>query len=228
MTGPAWETDAERSSAIALKGRIWTNAAIITNAYNGTTNYGPIPVNKGTLIGSVYCTADGETSAQFYPEAVSGGPAGIVGVSNSYNRCNGIYYGSDSTNHWWYYTETWRYANNSSVNTFRLLDCIGNNYVEAEYHCVISPTAIQGRGRLAVGVDWSSGTPMNGLAVSMYNGITGANAPTLIAKNKSIGLLGLHTYAALEWASTVGAPFYSGAVSGVTPPMGGLAVHFSY
>jgi len=47
-------------------------------------------------------------------------------------------------------------------------------------------------------------------------------------KNRSIGLLGLHTYAALEWANTVGALSYSGVVSGVTPAMGGLSVRFWY
>lgn len=228
VTGPAWTSTIARSIVIARHGGILTNSSILNHAYHGATDYGPISANQATLLGSIYCTSNGQTSAQFTPASVASGPAGIVAISNAYNTCNATYFGSDSTVSWPYSSTVWRHANNSSNNIFVLLDSLGTINVDADYLCTISDGANGSQGRLAIGIDWSGGTPTNGLAVSMYSGATTANAPSLMAKNKATGLLGLHTYAALEWASSVGTTFYSGAVSGTTPSIGGLAIRFAY
>jgi hypothetical protein len=62
-----------------------TNKNAIANCFNGATNYGPVSANQGTYLGTVYATANGQTSYTF-GAAAANGSAGLFGVWNMYNR----------------------------------------------------------------------------------------------------------------------------------------------
>jgi len=62
-----------------------TNKNSIANCFNAATNYGPVSVNQGTYLGTVYASANGQISWNV-GGAASGGTAGLLGVWNMYNR----------------------------------------------------------------------------------------------------------------------------------------------
>jgi hypothetical protein len=124
--GPAWASTTSRGTGAGttqltqLEG-LWVNAVALTTCHNGTTN-GEFAADVALYLGSVYMTANGETSMVLKPSAASGGTANVMGLYNAYNRVRTTAYSRDSTSNWLYATASWRAADNSTSNEITFLD----------------------------------------------------------------------------------------------------------
>lgn len=103
-TGPAWSSSTTRGTGagtteLQMKDGIWTNANTI-NLINNTTTYSSIPQNEATYVGSIYCTANGQTGMAMAPAAAGGGANPFLAVWNAYNRVRTNSYTRDNTASW--------------------------------------------------------------------------------------------------------------------------------
>lgn len=126
------------ASIVQING-LWVNHGAIatSNCYNNTTSY-TISANKGTYLGTIYTTANGQTGMTFKPSAASGGSNNILGVYNAYNRILVNSLERDSTASWTYGTATWRAANNSNSNRISFVDGLQQSHINAIYQCGIT------------------------------------------------------------------------------------------
>lgn len=142
--GPAWASTTSRgtgsgSTQLMQLDGIWVNANNINYCYNGTSNT-TFVAEYGVYVGSVYMTADGETSMQFKPTAVAGGAAPVLGLWNAYNRVRTVSESQDGNASWTYNSTTFRPADGATGNLnnrISYIDGLGQSRVEAEYHCFI-------------------------------------------------------------------------------------------
>ena len=179
-----------------------TNKNSITNCFNGSTNYGAISANRATYLGTIYATANGQTTFQFGASGTSGQNA-LFGVFNAYNQRNFTTAVSDTTVSWAYTTNTFRQANASASNQVQYVDGLGTLSIQAHYDADIttfsSSTATNG-----VGIDSTSSasgrtgfTAFNSDLFSTYFGVPGA---------------GLHKIVALEKGNSTGTTTWYGGV----------------
>lgn len=85
-TGPAWTNNTTRSAGLARLNGIPTNSGSMTLRHGTAVgNTVTVPANQATHLGTMYATADGQTSFTF-GSAASGGGAGLFGLWNRYNR----------------------------------------------------------------------------------------------------------------------------------------------
>ncbi len=110
-----------------------TNKNSITNCFNGATNYGPVSANQGTYLGTMYATANGQTSFQFGSSNSGGAQAGIFALWNMYNRQEVKSTLTDSTTSWTYTPLTWRSANASTGNRHSFVVGVPGDGVQVGY-----------------------------------------------------------------------------------------------
>jgi hypothetical protein len=100
-TGPAWTNSTTRADAIALLNGIWTNNASIALRANGSALTGsPFAANIATYLGTIYCTANGQTGMAFTPAATGGGTNNFLAIYNAYNQVPVIATCRDGTTSW--------------------------------------------------------------------------------------------------------------------------------
>jgi hypothetical protein len=86
-TGPAWSSLTSRGSGIGttqleMIDGVWVNANAMYIASNGTSLEVDAP-GGATYLGSVYMTANGETSVNIKPTPANGGTGNIIGIWNA-------------------------------------------------------------------------------------------------------------------------------------------------
>ncbi len=109
------------TTELELKNGLWTNKNAIV-LYNNNVASSSISANQATYLGTLYCTANGQTGMAFKPAAAGGGSAPILGLFNAYNR---VLIGSvelDSTASWNYAVTTWRASNGNVANRISYVD----------------------------------------------------------------------------------------------------------
>ena len=117
VSGPAWTSTTARSTAITQSvGNIWTNSTLMT-AYNGATSYS-VAANQGTYLGTIYLTANGQTTIRFGMAGAAGGSAPFCGIWNAYNQVQGAFYNYDSNGSWTYSTAATRQRDGNANNQF--------------------------------------------------------------------------------------------------------------
>jgi hypothetical protein len=88
--GPAWSSSVAGSSARAVGvsqvSGIWVNSAEMTACYNSPTVARDCPPPLCTYLGTMFATANGQTSQQFGPNSVLGGTANCLCLYNAYNQ----------------------------------------------------------------------------------------------------------------------------------------------
>lgn len=109
------------TTELELKDGVWTNKNAITLRAGGSS-LGSISANQATYLGSVYCTANGQTGMAFLPAAAAGGTNNVLGLFNAYNRVPISALCRDSTASWTYSSATVRSSNNSVANRISYLD----------------------------------------------------------------------------------------------------------
>jgi len=174
---------------------IWTNNNAMVVHNNGSASSSQA-ANTLTYVGTIYCTANGQTGMNFTPTAASGGTNNILGLYNAHNRVRVVAYSRDSTANWAYSTATWRAANNNNSNRISWVDGLQQSAVAAAY-VVSSSSSAAGNGGSQAGIDFdsTSATPAS------YVQGNYANLGVLHSSNKSLPLLGLHFAQAMESGS---------------------------
>lgn len=195
VTGPAWTNTTTRSSAINTTTRGYiTNNASLTHAYNNSVDYGPVSANQGTYIGTVYCTANGQTGIAIKPTAASGGTANIMGVYNAYNRVPISIIERDSAL-WTYATNAWRLAHNSTSNSIAWVDGLGQNSINVVVQNIAVLPASTNYG-MGVNIDATTGQPIN-VSFGLFS--TVAATPPIANQASFYPLIGYHTAYAMEF-----------------------------
>ncbi len=110
------------TTELTLLNGIWVNANSITLTNSSGAGTSGIAANTATYLGSIFCTANGQTGMSFAPSAASGGTNNILGVYNAYNRVRTIAYSRDSATTWTYGSTTWRPSNNNVSSRVNFLD----------------------------------------------------------------------------------------------------------
>lgn len=224
--GPAWTSTTSRGSGAGTaevnqtNGGLWTNANSLTNCYGGgagSTDYGPISTNAGTLLGTLYATANGQTAVQITPAAAAGGSANVVGLYNAYNRVLVRSSNQDSTASWTIASATWRAANNSNSNRITYVDGLGQSQVSASYVVGCQPP-INNACVVGVNFDATTGAPPGILGYVFNPNQTGVTVDHQLAGGATNIALGLHYAQAMEargfGAGTIS--FFGGGRTGLT------------
>jgi len=131
--GPAWTSTTARGTGagtpeLQLKNGLWTNKNILTHCWGGTlgtVDTASLGVNKGTYLGSILATSNGNTGVMIAPAGVSGGSANVVGLSNAYNRVTMHSVNIDNGADFTYAVATWRPLRGSNSNRITFLDGLG-------------------------------------------------------------------------------------------------------
>lgn len=197
-TGPAWTSSTGRGTGAGTTqlqqvSGIWTNAvsiALRTGSAMGNTV--TVAANLATYVGTMYATANGQTSMTMHPAAAAGGTANFLALWNAYNRVTVSATCWDNTTSWTYGTNTVRAANASTSNSISFVDGLRESNIAAEYTCLVSDT---------------SGTPVYGIAIGVDSASTvssnvasgdSASSTQINAIYRGYPLLGLHFVQALE------------------------------
>src|SRR5262249_53391784 len=143
---------------VTQKNGIWVNNAAISasDSFNGTTGYA-FSQYQGTLLGSFYTTANGQTGVNIKPSSASGGTNNIVGLCNAYNRTRLISICRDNNSGYTYNVNAWRQMDNNANNRVSWLDCLQQICIDGRVENYASlSSATYGVGIL---LDATSGTP---------------------------------------------------------------------
>jgi hypothetical protein len=201
--GPAWSSTTSRGTGAGttqltqLDG-LWVNANSITLT-NGSTSYSSITADEATYVGSIYMTANGETSMQVRPAAAAGGVANVLGVWNAYNRVKVTAYNRDDTSNWSYSTASWRAADNSTSNKISFLDGLQQSLVTGNYSVLVTTAPDTVGGYIGLNIDSSTTTPDIAAGASSAAGQTSSSQSAVTETFYPV--LGLHYIQAVEYAS---------------------------
>lgn len=204
-TGPAWTNTTTRSSAVSLKDGIYTNSGTMTCRFGSVSgNTVSLAANTGTLLGTMYATADGQTTMQFKPAAAAGGSNAFLGLGNVYNAEPTQSRSFDSTTSWTYNSVTWRVANAGATgsglnNRVSWVDPIGRNRVVARYVVEAQPnTGAGGNVQIGVNFDATTGAP-TGAAGQVISGLGNTTQmEIMMVSEDSMVSMGFHFAQAME------------------------------
>ena len=174
-----------------------TNKNALANCFNGATNYGSVSANQATYLGTIYATANGQTSYIFGTIAANWGTA-TFGVWNMYNRVSVSTFLGDTTDSWTYaVANTWR-APNGNTTTARatIVRGLDEDSTQAEYSAEGSPGAAT---NIAPGIGLDSTSAYTG--TTQFLSIAANNQPG-IGKFSGLVGAGLHFLSAIEFQNT--------------------------
>jgi hypothetical protein len=175
------------------------NANAISGCMNGSTSLS-VPAQTGFYLGSVYMTANGQTSMQLKPSASAGGTNNILGLWNAYNRVRVTAYSRDSTSSWTYGTASWRAADNSTRNRISFLDGLQQSHSTGSYS-VMGTTTVSTVGAY-IGLDMDSSTAAPGITSQGASAVSQTSSSQPVVTETFYPALGLHYIQAVEYASS--------------------------
>lgn len=170
-----------------------TNKNVITNCFNGATNYGSVSANQATYLGTIYATANGQTSITFGATAINGS-AGVVGVYNAYNRVPFSTVVADSTSNTTY-TSTGS-LNSSTTNRVSYVTGDQNQYIKAR---IYAETIGAAASNCSVGIGLNSTSTVSSFGSGGFT--TGISAVSAEIAQQT---LGFNYYQALQLYSGTG------------------------
>lgn len=122
-TGPAWTNDTTRSSGITRLNGVYVNTSSMTVRFGSASgNTVTLAANRGTFLGTIYCTANGQTEDS----------AAKRMVWNAYNRRPRAMRVIEGTDTWNYSTASYRQANNSTANQLAMVRGLDEDSVSAQ------------------------------------------------------------------------------------------------
>jgi hypothetical protein len=201
--GPVWTTLTVGSGArgtgagtteLEMKLGIMTNKVSMTARYASGSTF-TVAANQGTYVGTVYLTAQAQTSVTFGTLASNGG-AGTFGLWNTYNRVPFVSVAADNTNTWAYATPAWRAANNSSTIRNTFVVGLAEDAFVATYNAVADMSSQSGQAAAGVGYDATNG--FYGVTAAGFNSGGSAISFTLPAVARTTPTIGLHFVSAIE------------------------------
>jgi len=204
--GPAWSSATSRGTGAGTTQihntvtGYWTNQNALTTCYAGTTNYGSIPVDRATYLGTLYATANGQTSMQLKPTAINGGTNNFAGLYNAYNRVptiimckdNTAAYGLSSAN-------TWLAADTSTSNRITFVDGLQQSPLDGTFQTTIDTISSYSHS-IGINLDSTTAAPV----VASTGNNTGGSwfQITLNVADNFYPQLGLHYLQAMEFYMT--------------------------
>jgi hypothetical protein len=197
-------TGGSANASVTQLNGLWVNNAAIAsgNCYNGTTSYA-VSQNQGTLLGSFYTSAAGQTALKCQPASAAGGSASIVGFGNVYNRVPITCTETNSSPGWTYATNAFRYFDNNVHNSVSWVDPLQQYHVEATAVEVASTNTAGNVPYIGIGVNSTSAATGNGYGFrSAATATVADNYGELIAKTGIYPLLGFNYVAGLEACSS--------------------------
>jgi len=204
-TGPAWSTTVVRGTGAGttqienLTAGFWTNANILTSCWNNSANYGPIPVNNGTYLGSFYTTSAGNTQALYTPAGAAGGTNNCICYWNAYNRVRVVSRILDTTATWVVSSTTYAALNTSNSNRLWWVDGLQQTNLECRlttYNTVSAAQATSG-----MDIDVQNAAPDQSINV-------GVNGTSGVATTFGMPLLGLHYCSGVQAATAASVTFF--------------------
>jgi hypothetical protein len=210
--GPAWTSSTARGTGAGttelqqLNG-IWTNknSITLTNGAGGGTS--GIAANTATYVGTIYCTANGQTGMAFKPAATNGGTNNILGVWNAYNRTTIQALNRDATASWTYSTFTWRAQNNSNSNRVSWVDGLQQSSVTGVRNQYLTPNTTAAFSAAGIALDSTSASPGVAGQADTANTVGGGNA---VATEAFLPQIGFHFIQALELGGGAGTTTWYG------------------
>lgn len=198
-TGPAWTSTTARGTGAATTelqqtNGLWVNKNAIVLRNNGVAS-SSISISQATYVGTIYCTANGQTGVAYQPAAANNGTNNILGLYNAYNRLGVKAICRDNTNSWTYTSATLRAANASNSNRISFVDGLQQSHVRVTYNSgmSVSTTGTVSAG-IAIGLD-STNTQASG---NVSGQMSLANTQTACTFYDGLPQLGFHFIQALE------------------------------
>ncbi len=208
------------TTELELKDGIWTNKVSITLRAAGSS-LGAQAVNTATYLGTIYCTANGQTGMAFKPAAASGGTNNILGLYNAYNRVPVIAVSRDNAASWTYNSLTYRAANASNSNRVSFVDGLQQSSITSVYEVMLT-TGSGVAGIIGMDLDSTSAAPTR---VAQINAVTGSNVNTHILVNDAFTpQLGFHFIQAVEACAVANTNTFIGSETTPTRQHQGLQV----
>ena len=153
------------TTELQLKNGLWTNKNSITLKNGAGAGTSGIAANTALYVGTLYCTANGQTGMAFNPASATGGANPFLALYNAYNRVKIYADQQDSTANWTYNASSWRASNNSVSNRISFIDGLAqspirgsfaqnfsiNSGFNAAISCILNATNVTPRGIAAGG-----------------------------------------------------------------------------
>lgn len=179
------------TTELELKNGTWTNKNSITLTNGAGAGASGISANTATYLGSVYCTANGQTTFTLLPTASGGGNA-VLGIWNAYNRVEVGAWSRDSAASWTYAVTTWRATNGNVANRVTYIDGLAQSKVAARATILADCPAGSYAG-IATNLDSTSASP-----IITTNAGGGAAQFGLLSAIQYQAALGLHYVQGME------------------------------
>lgn len=135
-----------------------TNTNSITNCFNGATNYGTVAAHQGTYLGTIFATANGQTSYVLGSPAAGGGQA-LLYVWNAYNRVPVRTRVTDNNVSWTYALAPYHNTDASATNRISWVSGLAEDGTSFSYFQQTASTALNAIGAIGIGFDGSGATP---------------------------------------------------------------------
>ena len=131
-TGPAWTNDTTRASAISRLNGVYVNTSSMTVRFGSASgNTVTVAASRGTYLGTIYCTANGQTEDSLAKRM----------VWNAYNRRRRPMRVVEGTDTWNYSTASYRQANNSAANQLAMVRGLDEDEVFAQVNAKVAHSA---------------------------------------------------------------------------------------
>jgi hypothetical protein len=138
----------------------WTNKNSITLKNGAGGGTAGVAANTALYVGTIYCTANGQTGMAFKPAAASGGTNNILGVYNAYNRVPILATCRDSAADYAYSTATWRAADGNTANRISVIDGLQQSPILVTNNQVAyNNSGVAGIARVGTNLDSTSAIP---------------------------------------------------------------------
>lgn len=130
VSGPAWSTNTARSQAFVLLNGIYVNSGSMTAKFDATASTLTIPGNECTYVGTMYASANGQTTTTMNPAPASGGSLPTLGIYNEYNKVLVRAHNTDNGVAYAYSSAAMRQARGSANNEVLLLSGFAEDSIE--------------------------------------------------------------------------------------------------
>jgi hypothetical protein len=219
-SGPAWTSLSARGTGAGttelqmFKGGFTNKNSIVLRYGTNSGDTATISANQATYVGSVYCTANGQTGMAVRPARASGGTNNKLALYNAYNRIRMRATCADSTSTWTYASGTVRSANNSTNNRIWWLDGLGETQVKGIAQGTVSPGSTSANA-YTFGVAFDSTSQMGVGTINQIAFVGATNVGTSCTGSDVTTLLGWHYCQFLEQSTAVSMTVFGNGFSGL-------------
>lgn len=137
------------------------NAATLDKCQYAASAHRSCPAFQCTYLGTIYMTADGQTTQQFGPDSHANGNSNCLCLYNAYNRVLVVSASLDSSNSYSYAAAAWRAMNpntaGASGNLIRYVDGLGESAIDARLDDLLK--SVVGTPRVGMLLNATSATP---------------------------------------------------------------------